>query len=76
MLLIKAAKCVMFGLASMPIAFGALATGIIFGLMNLGVARNPEMYSNIFTNSLIAFALVETFVFISVGISFLMYVLI
>ena len=66
----------MFGMASMPIAFGALATGIVFGLMNLGMARNPEMQNAIFTNSLIAFALVETFVFISVGITFLMYILI
>lgn len=75
MLLVNSAKCLMFGLATFPIAAGAVATGNVFGAMNHSVARNPETKDGVFTNSLIAFALIETFVFIGVGLSFIAYFL-
>ena len=60
----------------MPIAAGALATGIIFNSNNLAVARNPEVSEAVFTISLIGFALVETFTFVSLMVAFIAHVFI
>lgn len=49
----------------LPIAFGVLGTGILFGCYNLAVARNPEESENMFNTTLMGFALMETFVFLS-----------
>jgi F0F1-type ATP synthase membrane subunit c/vacuolar-type H+-ATPase subunit K len=59
----------MFGLSTTPVAFGALGTGLIFSASNIGIARNPEMEAGLFTNSLIGFALIETFVLIGLGVA-------
>lgn len=59
-------KVLMFAFGIFPIAAGSLATGGIFGAMNIGIARNPEEISALFNNSMIAFALVETFVFVGI----------
>lgn len=75
MLLVKAAKCFLFGLGTMPIACGALGTGLIFSASNIALARNPEMSDSLFTNSLIGFALIETFVVIGVGTAIAGYLL-
>ncbi len=66
----------MFGLATLPIAFGALSTGCVFGAMNIGTARNPEEKNSLFNNSMIAFALIETFVFIGIGLAFIAFLII
>ena len=68
MILVKASKCIMLGLGTTPVAFGALGTGCIFSASNIGIARNPEMEKKLFTNSLIGFALIETFVAIGIGV--------
>ena len=65
----------MFGLATLPVAAGAIATGCVFGSMNLGLSRNPEMKAELFTNSLISFALIETFVFIGIGMILSIYII-
>lgn len=49
----------------LPIAFGVLGTGILFAGYNLAVARNPEENENLFNSTLMGFALMETFVFLS-----------
>ena len=49
----------------LPIALGALGTGILFAGYNLAVARNPEENENLFNSTLMGFALMETFVFLS-----------
>ena len=59
----------MMGLNSSPLAFSTLSLGFLFGLSNIAIARNPELEQNIFTNILIAFALIETFIFINLGVS-------
>lgn len=64
MILIKASKVLMFAFGTFPIAAGSLATGAIFSAMNIGIARNPESTSALFNNSMVAFALVETFIFV------------
>ena len=55
----------MMGLNSSPLAFSTLSLGFLFGLSNMAIAKNPELEQNIFTNILIAFALMETFVFLN-----------
>jgi hypothetical protein len=44
-LLVLAAKVLVLGGCMLPLAFGILGTGIIFGCYNLAVARNPERVS-------------------------------
>ena len=64
----------MMGINSTPLAFSSLSLGVLFGLSNIAIARNPEMEKVLFTNSLIAFALMETFIFMNIGISFVVLV--
>ena len=63
MFIITSAKIMTFAFAMFPIAFVALATGIIFGCFLIGLARNPLEKDNLFANSMVAFVIVESFVF-------------
>lgn len=66
----------MMGLSSSPLAFASLSLGFLFGLSNIAIARNPELEQSLFTNILISFALIETFIFINLGVSGLIILLI
>lgn len=63
MFIVTSAKIMTFAFAMFPIAFAALSTGIIFGCFLLGLARNPLEKDNLFANSMVAFVIVESFVF-------------
>jgi F0F1-type ATP synthase membrane subunit c/vacuolar-type H+-ATPase subunit K len=65
MLLVSAVKFLVLGGCMLPIAFGVLGTGILFGCYNLSVSRNPEEQETLFNATLMGFALMETFVFLS-----------
>ena len=65
MLLVLAVKVLVLGGCMLPIAFGVLGTGILFAGYNLAVSRNPEEVENLFNSTLMGFALMETFVFLS-----------
>jgi len=65
MLLVMAVKVLVLGGCMLPIAFGVLGTGILFAGYDLAVSRNPEETENIFNTTLMGFALMETFVFLS-----------
>lgn len=71
MLIISAFKVLLFGFVMFPIAFSALGVGILFAAFNLAVSRNPEERDGLFSNTMMAFALIESFVFIGllVGIA-------
>lgn len=56
-----------------PIAFAALGTGILFACYNLAVSRNPEESENMFNNTLMGFAFIETFVFMGLIVGFVVY---
>jgi F0F1-type ATP synthase membrane subunit c/vacuolar-type H+-ATPase subunit K len=56
-----------------PIAFGALGTGILFAGYNLAVSRNPEEQENLFNTTLMGYALIETFVFLSFVVGYVIY---
>jgi F0F1-type ATP synthase membrane subunit c/vacuolar-type H+-ATPase subunit K len=70
MLLVSAVKFLVLGGCMLPIAFGVLGTGILFGCYNLSVSRNPEEVENLFNSTLMGFALMETFVFLSFVVGF------
>lgn len=75
MLLVLAVKTLVLGGCMLPIAFAALGTGILFGCYNLAVSRNPEEVENLFNTTLMGFALMETFIFISLVVGLGVYVM-
>ena len=46
------------------LAGAAIGTGVLFAGYTLSAAKNPEEADNLFNTTLMAFALIETFVFI------------
>lgn len=62
-MLISSFKLLLIGFGMFPIAFAALGSGILFGAYNLAVARNPEEKDGLFSNTIMWFALIESFVF-------------
>lgn len=74
MLLVLAMKTLVLGFCMFPIAFGVLGTGILFAGYNLALSRNPEEIENLFNTTLMGFALMETFVFLSFIVSAIIYV--
>lgn len=75
MFIIIAAKIFTFSFAMIPIAFAALATGIIFGCFLLGLARNPAEKDILFSNSMVAFVIVESFVFTALLVCIMVWLL-
>jgi F0F1-type ATP synthase membrane subunit c/vacuolar-type H+-ATPase subunit K len=65
MLLVLAIKTLVLGFCMLPIAAAALGVGILFAGYNIAVSRNPEEAETLFNGTLMGFALVETFVFMS-----------
>ncbi len=59
----------------LPIAFGALGTGILFLGYNIAVSRNPEESENLFNATLMGFAFIETFVFLSFFLGAVVYII-
>ena len=53
----------------LPIAFSSLGCGLVFGLFLLASSRNPEESENLYGTTLVAFALIETFVFLGLIVS-------
>jgi F0F1-type ATP synthase membrane subunit c/vacuolar-type H+-ATPase subunit K len=74
-LLVKAVKTLVLGGCMLPIAFGALGTGILFLGYNIAVSRNPEESENLFNATLMGFAFIETFVFLSFFLGAVVYII-
>ena len=76
MIVVNAVKLLVFGFAMFPIAFSALGVGILFAAFNIAVSRNPEERDNLFSTTMMAFALIESFVFVgllvAVAVSYLL----
>lgn len=75
MLVITAVKLLVIGLCMFTLAGATIATGILFAGYNISVSKNPEEAENLFNTTLMAFALIETFVFLSFVIAGVAYVL-
>ena len=69
MVIIKSAKLLMLGMLMFPVAFASLSVGILFASYNIAVSANPDESDSIYSQTLIFFALIETFVFIALGIA-------
>ncbi len=65
MLVITAVKISVIGTCMITLAGAAIGTGILFAGYAISAAKNPEEADNLFNTTLMAFALIETFVFIS-----------
>jgi len=52
-------------MTSMPMAMGALGTGLLFGNLVIAAARNPDEGEKLFGTCMTAFALIESFSFLS-----------
>jgi F0F1-type ATP synthase membrane subunit c/vacuolar-type H+-ATPase subunit K len=75
MLLVLAVKTLVLGFCMLPIAAAALGVGILFAGYNIAVSRNPEEAETLFNGTLMGFALVETFVFMSFFFGIVVYFL-
>lgn len=63
MFIVLAAKILVFAGAMVVIGCAALATGNVFGNFLLAVSRNPLEKDVLFSNAMIGFVLIESFVF-------------
>ena len=75
MLVKIAVKLLVIGACMTTLAGAAIGTGVLFAGYNLSVAKNPEEAENLFNTTLLAFALIETFVFLSFVLAGVAYVL-
>jgi F0F1-type ATP synthase membrane subunit c/vacuolar-type H+-ATPase subunit K len=75
MLLIISIKTLVLGFTMLPISFGALGTSILFASYCFSLAKNPEETENLFNSTLMGFALMETFIFLSLIVGFIIYLL-
>ena len=69
MLAIMASKYIALGFIFTTLSGGAIGTGVLFAGYNMASARNPEESENLFGTTLMAFAFIETFVFLSLLIA-------
>jgi len=69
--LIAAAKLIGAGIATIGLAGAATGAGIVFGALINGTARNPSLKSELFSLSILAFALVEAIGLLSSMFAFL-----
>ena len=75
MVITTATKMIVFGLAMFPVSFAALAVGVLFAAFNLAVSRNPEEKDYLFSNTMMAFALIESFVFMAILVAIIVRVI-
>ena len=59
----------------LPISLAILGTGVLFAGYNVAVARNPEEAEAIFNTTIMGFALMESFVFMSFVLGYVVYVI-
>jgi F0F1-type ATP synthase membrane subunit c/vacuolar-type H+-ATPase subunit K len=76
MLIVMASKMLVIAGVMTTLAGAALGTAVLFAGYLTGAARNPEESENLFNTTLMAFALIETFVFLSFLIAGLVYLFI
>lgn len=75
MLAITASKFIALGFISITLSGAAIGTGILFAGYSIAAAKNPEEAENLFNTSLMAFALIETFVFLAILVAAVIYFL-
>ena len=58
-MLLKSAKLVGAGLATVSLAGAGVGIGVVFGALILGVSRNPSKQSDLFSYAILGFAFSE-----------------
>jgi F0F1-type ATP synthase membrane subunit c/vacuolar-type H+-ATPase subunit K len=79
MLIITSVKLLVLGFTCITLAGGAIGTAVLFGSYCLAVSKNPDEAESLFNSTLMGFALVETFIFMSflvAGIALLVIIII
>ena len=67
--MINSFKVLIFAAVMLPIGFAALGCGILFGAYCVSTSRNPDKAEILFSQALIFFALIESFVFLALGVA-------
>jgi F0F1-type ATP synthase membrane subunit c/vacuolar-type H+-ATPase subunit K len=75
MLAITASKFIALGFISITLGGAAIGTAVLFGCYTIAASRNPEESESLFNTSLMAFALIETFVFLAILIGGVIYLI-
>lgn len=75
MIILSSAKMLAMALVTTTLAGGAIGTGILFAGYTLAASRNPDESENLFNTTLLAFALIETFIFLGFGVAVVIYLL-
>jgi F-type H+-transporting ATPase subunit c len=70
-MLLKSAKLIGAGLASISLAGAGVGIGVVFGALVTSVARNPSLAKQLFTYTLLGFALTEAIALFGLMMSFL-----
>jgi F-type H+-transporting ATPase subunit c len=70
-MLLKSAKLVGAGLATVSLAGAGVGIGVVFGALVISVARNPSLSKQLFTYTLLGFALTEAIALFGLMMSFL-----
>lgn len=73
MFVIIGLKFLAIGFITITLAGASIGTGILFAGYSVAVSRNPEEAENLFNTALMAFALIETFVFMSFLVGAIIY---
>ena len=68
MLFVKSAKVLAASIALGPLTGCAMATGTVFANYLSSTATSPDLRNTLFGTCLLAFALIETFCFMALGI--------
>jgi F-type H+-transporting ATPase subunit c len=71
-MLLKAAKYIGAGLATIGLAGAGVGIGTVFGALILGIARNPNLKDELFKIAILGFALTEAIALFALMIVFLL----
>lgn len=70
-IMIQAAKFIGAGISTIGLAGAAIGAGLVFSSLISGTARNPSLKAELFSLSILAFALVEAIGLFSLVFAFL-----
>jgi F-type H+-transporting ATPase subunit c len=70
-MLLKSAKLVGAGLATVSLAGAGVGIGVVLGSLVVSVARNPSLVKQLFTYTLLGFALTEAIALFGLMMAFL-----
>jgi F0F1-type ATP synthase membrane subunit c/vacuolar-type H+-ATPase subunit K len=73
MIFIKAVKCLSFSISLLPLGGCAVGLGLIFAGFLRAVAYAPDLEDILFSHAMLGFALVESFMVITIAIIVLIY---